>query len=135
MTTCGVRVDISEIHKFGDREENAAAHCFAAQAGGQKVCHVVSNGQHIDWTTVEVTPRIEYTFGPITLEYSRPMRQFTQNDSVVVRDYTDSGGIVNGTYPYAVVPDSLTQTDQLKLSADLGPKRQSVCLRLRGQYR
>ena len=127
-----VRVDVSELHKFGDRQENAAAHCFEAQAGGQKVCHLVSQSQYIDWTTVEVTPRVEATFGPVSLEYSRLMRQFTQDDSTVSRDYTygsglsgaPTAGILNGgPYAYGVVPDSLTQIDQLKLSLDLGPKR------------
>ena len=127
-----VRVDFWQMRKFGERQENAVAHCFVAGAGGSKNCHVLSQSQHIDWTTTEVTPRLEARFGPVTLEYSRPMRQFSDNDQVVSRDYNNgslfvpssAGGMIWGTYPYAIVPQTLTQIDQLKGSVDLGPTRQ-----------
>ncbi|MFO0969842.1 MAG: hypothetical protein U0793_30160 [Gemmataceae bacterium] len=127
-----VRVDFWQMRKFGDRQENAAAHCFVAAKGGSANCHVLSQSQHIDWTTSEVTPRVEARLGIMTLEYSRPMRQFSNNDQVIVRDYnngvlgvpTNKGGMIWGTYPYADVPATLTQIDRLKLALDLGNTRQ-----------
>ena len=127
-----VRVDFWQMRKFGERQENATAHCFVASAGGSKNCHILSQSQHIDWTTNEVTPRLEARFGPVTLEYSRPMRQFLQDDQMVFRDYNNGsltkpsfpGGMIWGTFPYAIVPQTLTQIDQLKGSVDLGPTRQ-----------
>lgn len=120
------QVDVWQQRKFGERQGNATAHCFQAQASnpGQRACHVLSQSQHIDWLTMEVTPRLEARFEPVTIEYSRPMRQFSQNDQMIFRDYQDRGGMINGNYPYAIVPDNLTQIDQLKASIDLGPHRQ-----------
>ena len=52
------------------------------------------------------------------------MRVFSQNDQDVYRFY-DSGGTAASEFgqprymEYGVVPDSTTQTDQLKISADL----------------
>lgn len=127
-----VRVDFWQMRKFGERQQNAAAHCFVASAGGSKNCHVLSQSQHIDWTTTEVTPRLEGTLGPLTMEYSRPMRQFSQDDQMIFRNYNNgsltkpssSGGMIWGDYPYGIVPETLTQIDQLKASLDLGPTRQ-----------
>lgn len=127
-----VRVDFWQMRKFGERQENATAHCFVASAGGSRNCHVLSQSQHIDWTTTEVTPRLEGKFGPVTMEYSRPMRQFSQDDQMIFRSYNNgslttpssSGGMIWGNYPYAIVPETLTQIDQLKASLDLGPTRQ-----------
>jgi hypothetical protein len=119
------RVDVWQMRKFGERQGNAAAHCFALQANpNSRGCHVLSQSQHIDWLTTEVTPRLEGKVGPVTIEYSRPMRQFTQNDQLIFRDYQGRGGMIKGTYPYAIVPESTTQIDQLKGVIDLGPMRQ-----------
>lgn len=126
------RVDFWQLRKFGERQENATAHCFVASAGGSRNCHVLSQSQHIDWTTSEVTPRLEARLGPLTLEYARPMRQFLQDDQLIFRNYNNgslikpssSGGMIWGDYPYAIVPQTLTQIDQLKGSLDLGPTRQ-----------
>jgi hypothetical protein len=52
------------------------------------------------------------------------MRQFSQDDQVVVRDYQGRGGQLVGTYPYAIVPQNMTQIDQLRGSFDLGATRQ-----------
>lgn len=126
------RVDFWQMRKFGERQENAVAHCFVASAGGSRNCHVLSQSQHIDWTTTEVTPRLEFKLGPLTVEYLRPMRQFIQDDQMIFRNYNNgsltkpssSGGMIWGDYPYAIVPQTLTQIDQLKGSLDLGPTRQ-----------
>ena len=80
--------------------------------------------QHIDWETTEVKPVIELNLGAVVVEYSRPMRVFSENDQDVSRFY-DSGGIAASEFglprymEYGVVPDSTTQTDQLKLSGNL----------------
>ena len=84
---------------------------------------MLSQPQQIDWTTSEVKPVIEARLtDSITLEYSRPMRTFTSADSTTTRFYNGVGKLnYNAStnpdpYAYAVVPDSYTQMDQLKLS-------------------
>lgn len=112
-----LRVQFFGMKKFGDRQAEAIAHCYQARGVSGRNCHVLSQTQHIDWTTAEVTPRLEATFGPVTIEYARLMRQFTQNDQLVTRDYTGlAPQIISGTYPYAVVPDITTQMDQLRMN-------------------
>jgi hypothetical protein len=113
------RVEAWGMRKFGERQANAMTHCFQMQASGARGCHVLSQEQQIDWVTTQVTPHLEGRFGPVTIEYSRPMRQFTQNDQWVTRSYNGFPPIINGDYPYAVVPDSTTQIDKLKLGVDL----------------
>ena len=129
-----VRVDVWGQEKEGTRQVNAVAMCYTQTAtlppdhppvntftGGR--CHVLSQPQQIDWMTTEVKPVIEarLTDG-LTLEYSRPMRTFTADDSTTTRFYNGVGKLTyNATtnpdpYAYAVVPDSYTQMDQLKLS-------------------
>ncbi len=111
------RVQFFGMKKFGDRQAEALAHCFQARGVAGRNCHLLSQTQHIDWTTAEVTPRLEATFGPVTFEYARLMRQFTQNDQVVTRDYNGtSPALISGTYPYAVVPDITTQMDQFRVN-------------------
>jgi hypothetical protein len=97
---------------------------------GQR-CHVLSMPQQIDWQTTEVKPVIEMRLGESTvIEYSRPMRQFNANDSQTDRyyDHTFPLSNTNGTapfgpavspYPFAVVPNSDTQMDQLKISSQI----------------
>lgn len=85
------------------------------------VCHVQNQRQEIDWLSVRLEPVIEARLGPITLQYSRPMRSFTENDATVTRSY---GGFhaypdYTGDFPYAVVPDTLSQMDRLRLGIDL----------------
>ena len=54
------------------------------------------------------------------------MRSFSQNDGVVLRSYGGFHGYdYAGNFPYAVVPDTLSQMDRLRLSANL-PGRTSV---------
>ena len=116
-----MRVNFRVLHKQGQRQANAVQHCFGGvpQQGPlpDNNCHVLSQRQRIDWTTVRLEPVIEADFGPIRAEYSRPMRFFSQSDQVVVRDF----GLHNPTdRPYAFVPENFTQVDRLKLGADLG---------------
>jgi hypothetical protein len=118
-----LRVEFFQQRKFGDRQANAVAHCYSAQGIPGRPCHLLSQPQHIDWNTVELTPRVEGRWGPLTIEYARLMRQFSQNDQLVSRDFTGfSPEIIVGTFPYAIVPDTTTQMDQLFLHADLREK-------------
>lgn len=85
-----------------------------------RICHVVNQRQTIDWTTVRVEPIIETKIGQLTVQYSRPMRSLSQNDGIVLRSYGGFHGYdYGGDLPYAVVPDTLWQTDRLRLSSDL----------------
>jgi hypothetical protein len=136
-----VRLDVWGLRKEGERQANAMQECYPhtftttdptlaappAQTGGNGAtshCHIVSQMQHIDWQTTEVKPIIEWNLGPVVLEYSRPMRVFTQDDQNVFRFY-DSGGSAASEFgsprymEYGVAPDSTTQIDQLKISANL----------------
>ena len=91
---------------------------------GAKRCHVLSQPQQIDWITREIKPVVEAHLGDsLVLEYSRPMRGFTAADSTTTRYYDGIGSLTYNRsttnpnpYAYAVVPDSYTQMDQLKLS-------------------
>ncbi len=113
------------LRRFGERQSNAMAHCFNINAGSQPTdnrCHVVAQSQQIDWLTMELEPGIEAKFKNITIDYTRTMRSFGQNDQVVTRPYTNFGPFGgNGTltiFPYAIVPDSLFEMDRLKLGID-----------------
>ncbi len=83
-------------------------------------CHVVTQRQTIDWTTASIEPIIETHVGPVKIQYSRPMRSFNQNDGIVTRSYGNFHGYdYVGDFPYAVVPDTISQTDRLRLSFNL----------------
>jgi hypothetical protein len=117
--------------KFGERQTNATAHCFnindPAPAGANgNVCHVVSQGQTVDWLTMEIQPVVEATFEDVTVEYSRTMRSFSQDDGIASRQYSRfnfnlpaPSGFVGPDYNYAIVPENLTQIDRLKIGAAL----------------
>ncbi len=127
------RLDIWGMQKDGTRQVNAVGMCYGQTATlppdhppvntftGSR-CHVLSQPQQIDWVTTEIKPIIEARLGDtLTLEYSRPMRGFTAADSTTTRFYDGVGKISYPTassdpYAYAVVPNSYTQMDQLKLS-------------------
>ena len=98
-----VRVDVWGMNKDGTRQVNAVAMCYSSAGapatlpdghplvpfngalGGVK-CHVLSQSQQINWTTIEVKPVIEWKVNDsLTLEYSRPMRGFTADDQTVGR--------------------------------------------------
>ena len=121
------RLNVWSLRKYGQREANAMAHCYqapnATDSNGNPVtgisCHVLSQGQQIDWRTAEVEPVIEGRFGPATVEYARTMRSFSQNDQVVTRPYDNFG--FNGDLPYALVADNYTAIDRLRLGVNLTP--------------
>jgi hypothetical protein len=125
------RLNLWGMRKFGERQVNAVAHCFntnvpAAAGANGNTCHVLSQRQTIDWTTVEVQPVLEARIGHATLEYSRTMRSFGQDDLVTQRTYTRfdfnapaASGFEGPPYTYAFVPENFTQIDRLKISAPL----------------
>jgi len=132
------RLDVWGMQKDGTRQVNAVAMCYGQTAStpppghppitaysGSR-CHVLSQMQQIDWITTEIKPVIEARLGDnFTVEYSRPMRNFTSADSATTRYYDGVGklsynaGNNPNPYEYAVVPDSYTQMDQLKISGQL----------------
>ena len=128
------RMNVWQQRKFGERQENATAHCFnfnalatppAAAGATGNVCHVVSQSQTIDWTTVELKPEVEAKFENVTVNYSHTIRTFGADDSIVTRQYTHFSGfspandVLGPPYDYALVPDSTTHTDRFKVSANL----------------
>jgi hypothetical protein len=117
------RVEVWGMKKEGERQATALGHCYNVGGGGGNRCHQVSQVQTIDWTTTEVKPVLEAKLGPVTLEYSRTMRAFDQNDGVVTRQYTATnhpGWQITGVdIPYGFVTENFTQIDRLKASSDL----------------
>lgn len=114
------RVNFWMLKKQGQRQASASSHCFRPVGESDRLCHVLSQGQQIDWLTTKIEPVLEYTFGPMVVEYSRPMRSFNQTDQLVVRDYGNAhGAILSGFLPYAIVPENVTQIDRLKIGVDL----------------
>jgi hypothetical protein len=129
-----LRMDVWAMKKEGFRQANAMSQCFPSTQdplppghdsfvwGNSPKCHVLSQAQHIDWTTVEVKPIVEGKFGNVSIEYSRPMRWFSQNDQFVFRTYGGDAGAstvldtVAGPVPYGVVPNSTNQFDQVKIA-------------------
>ncbi len=103
------------MHKKGERQVMAMDHACGAQ------CHIQTEGQKIDWLTMEIEPVIEARFGRFTAEYSRTMRSFNQSDSAATRMYSSFPSIIDNSVPYgyAVVPQNFTQIDRLKIGGDL----------------
>ena len=116
------RLNVWWQEKSGERQANAPAHCFDVDPGPatNNVCHVLSQKQMIDWTTVEVQPVLEAKFENSTIEYSRTMRAFGQDDEAVFRQYTrfapfaGPGNTLGPPFEYAFVPESFTQIDRIK---------------------
>lgn len=110
------------LRKQGERQQNAMNHpCSDHQ------CHLQSARQRIDWLTMEIEPVVEVNLGPVTVEYSRTMRSFNQDDGTVSRSYTGRPvGLENPGDPqvYGVVPENFTQIDRLKLFTDLTENNQ-----------
>ena len=121
------RVNLWGMRKSGERQANAMAHCFNVNpppAGANYTCHVLSQRQNIDWTTIEIEPHLEANLGDAVVEYSRTMRAFGQNDQAVERTYTDFGfspafGVEGEPFVYGWVPENFTQIDRLKLNVPL----------------
>ena len=126
------KVNLWAMRKSGERQAAAMAHCFnvnSAPAADFYTCHVLSQRQRIDWTTVEVTPSVETRIGRANLEYSRSMRAFGQNDQVVDRTYTafdfsPSFGSPGPDFASGWVPETLTQTDRLRWSGPINDNNQ-----------
>jgi hypothetical protein len=72
---------------------------------------------------VEIQPVVEVQFDAVTIEYSRTMREFSQSDGVVTRQYTrfapfnGPGNTLGPPFEYAVVPENFTQIDRVKVGA------------------
>jgi hypothetical protein len=139
------RVRAWGMRKFGERQVNALSHCFngaltapgvptsPAVPAGARACHVLSRRQQIDWLTEEVEPSLEGRWGPVTVEYSRLMRAFYQDDQLLERNYTSNdplraigavgdgvGGTAAGKFgEYAVTPENVTQIDRIKMGIEL----------------
>ncbi|MAT68320.1 MAG: hypothetical protein CMJ58_02235 [Planctomycetaceae bacterium] len=118
------RLNLWGMRKFGERQTNAVAHCFASGGAAGNTCHVVSQSQSIDWLTMEIEPVIEARFENVTVEYSRTMRSFGQSDELATRQYSrfgfsPSSGTLGPDYAYALVPENYTQIDRLKVGATL----------------
>lgn len=115
------RLGVHVLRKKGERQSLGTHH--GAPGGGFfcSSCHVLSQRQEIDWTTTRLEPAVEARFGSLIAEYSRPMRMFSQNDALVTRSdgWAHPYGNYAVDYPYAVVPENVSQTDRLKLRGDL----------------
>lgn len=112
------------MHKEGTRRANAQQHCFqasTADGGTSSTCHVVSQGQQIDWLTMEIEPVITARFGWLTAQYSRTMRKFQQSDELVLNDFSSFRPPYGfqSTGAYAYVPENFTEIDRLKLHGQL----------------
>ncbi|MHB8897791.1 MAG: hypothetical protein ACYC6Y_03485, partial [Thermoguttaceae bacterium] len=108
-------LDVWGMRKSGERQALAMNHNCSAS------CHVISQSQSIDWTTMEIKPGIEVNMGPVTMEYTRTMRAFEQDDEIVTRSYSGRPNhIQTGVeVPYGVVPESFTEIDKVRIGADL----------------
>lgn len=126
------KVDLWGMRKSGERQANAASHCFNINpppGAADYTCHVLSQRQRIDWTTLEIKPTVEACVGGAVVEYSRTMRTFGQNDQRVTRtytawDYSPAFGTEGPPFLYGFVPESYTQIDRAKLNVPLGKSNQ-----------
>ncbi|MHB1037375.1 MAG: hypothetical protein ACYC35_22545 [Pirellulales bacterium] len=128
------RLNVFGIDKEGDRQAKAVTHCFTdtTQVSGSKQrsqCHIVSQSQRINWSTIDFEPSIEAQLTDwLTMEYSRTIRSFNQSDDIVLSSYlgnSHAGGLAaanpdgSWTGGYGFVPDSITEIDRLKTHAEL----------------
>jgi hypothetical protein len=129
--------DVWFRRKWGERQALGTHHGMPVGRLFCANCHIRTQRQEIDWSTTRFEPAIEARIGELTVEYSRPMRIFSQNDAIVTRSYGAVHPYDNYAtdYPYAVVPENVSQIDRLKLSRDL-PLESHVYSRLyRGDTR
>jgi hypothetical protein len=130
------------LKKEGMRQTNAMTHCYNARLGSDALpntpddnpdalggtCHLISQGQNIDWLTMEIEPVITARFGWLTLEYSRTMRSFQQSDELVsfrstrgpslgLTAFADTG--IEPAYAYA--SENYTEIDRVKLRGQVAP--------------
>lgn len=118
------------MRKFGERQSIAMDHnCSAHQ------CHQVTQSQSINWLTMEITPGIEVDMGPVTVDYTRTMRAFEQDDELVGRTYAGRPNDFTAANQYAtsgVVPENYTEIDKLKIGADLSENNRFYTNMFRG---
>lgn len=125
------RLNVWGLKKEGIRQVNSTQHCFNSTSDPAKPtpggsCHVVSKPQHVNWLTMEIEPVIEARFGWLTMEYSRTMRSFQQDDEIVTGNFS-RGTTAYGLGPnaqnsaYAYVPENFTEIDRLKFRGQLAP--------------
>lgn len=120
------KMNVWGISKKGQRQANGFAHCQRPTGAPTNYCHNVCRGQQIDWMTAQIEPGLEARFDGVTVEYTRTMRTFQQNDQLLLNDYTGTG--FNPLYPttapqtgaYAYVPENYTEIDRLKTRVELG---------------
>lgn len=130
------KMNVWSMRKFGERQQNATAHCFnvvapAAAGATGNTCHVLSQRQSIDWTTVEVQPGIEAKIDAVTVEYTHTLRTFGQDDQMIDRQYSRfnfnlpaASGQLGPEYTYGLVPESTTNIDRLKIGAQITDENQ-----------
>jgi hypothetical protein len=113
-------INIWDQQEMGNRQAISTQHCFTANPGQNQSCHVMSQTQGIDWNTFEVTPFLEGRFGNVNIRYEHTLRVFSSDDQTVLGTYTDgSATILNGQFPYAIVPQSLFNMDKIKVGIDV----------------
>jgi len=140
------RLNVWGMRKSGERQALALSNSYdrPGVAGNCQACHVLSQRQEIDWRTVEIEPVVEARQGPVTVSFSLPIRSFSQSDQYVTRLYNPppanfqnqnippqlgSESYPTGAeYPYALVPETLTQMRKLKISVDLAERTQLYAL-------
>lgn len=120
--------DFYNLHRHGQRQVTSMAHCADMQTAAVppvnfNVCHVTNQSQRIDWNVARFEPGLEGKWGPVTINYTREMRVFSTDDENVTAPFNHTfSGFNLGTAPVAVVPESFTQFDKIKLRADLTEK-------------
>ncbi len=112
------------MKKEGTRQANTQQHCSTASAPSSvRTCHVMTQGQNIDWVTSQVEPGIMYQTDWFSIEYSRTMRAFQQNDQLVYGDYNS----INATYGLQAVgynnwaSENYTEIDRIKSWTQIAP--------------
>ncbi len=155
------RINLWGMRKHGERQARAQSHCFDADTvdtgtptvppvpDDARACHMLSQRQRIDWFTMEIEPVVEGRWGPLSVEYSRTMRGFSQNDDLVSRNHTTNniersiGDVGDGAVDqdpandgtvvgYAFVPDSYFDMDRLKIGLDVREYTDFYALLYRG---
>lgn len=140
------RLHVWSMRRSGHRQAIALSNSYSRPDvhGNCQACHLLSQRQAIDWTTVEVEPVLETRRGPFTVSFSLPMRSFLTSDQTVTRWYNpppanDGGQAIppqlgseaypdGAEYPYGQVPETFTQTRKLKIGVDLSPSRKLYAL-------
>ena len=118
------------MRKEGTRQVNTQQHCFRAPAPGGNSCHVMTQGQSINWLTAQVEPAIEYRADWFSVEYSRTMRSFEQADELTLGDYRAAvpaeglGGIGANNY----VSENYTEIDRIKSWTQLAENTDMYCV-------